>query len=126
MSRFFSEKYKALAPYVPGEQPKDMRYIKLNTNESPFAPPKSVVKAVKEQAEKSNLYSDPTCSALVEKASQIFNVKKTQILPTNGSDEILNFAFIAIKTRLPFLRILRTGFIRCLPICTAFRIRRFL
>ena len=95
MSRFFSEKYAALAPYVPGEQPKDMRYIKLNTNESPFAPPKSVVKAVKEQAGKCKLYTDPTCSALVEKAAQVYGVKKTQILPTNGSDEILNFAFMA-------------------------------
>ncbi len=95
MSRFFSEKYKALAPYVPGEQPKDMRYIKLNTNESPFPPPKSVVKGAKSQAGKSNLYSDPTCSALLEKAAEVFGVKKTQILPTNGSDEILHFAFMA-------------------------------
>ena len=95
MSRFFSEKYAALTPYVPGEQPKDMQYIKLNTNESPFAPPKSVIKAVKTQAGKCNLYSDPTCAALVEKAAQIYGVKKTQILPTNGSDEILNFAFMA-------------------------------
>lgn len=95
MSRFFSKKYAALAPYVPGEQPRDMQYIKLNTNESPFPPPKSVVKAVKAQAEKCNLYSDPTCASLVEKAAETFGVKKTQILPTNGSDEILNFAFMA-------------------------------
>jgi len=95
MSRFFSKKYTALQPYIPGEQPKDMQYIKLNTNESPFPPPKSVVKAVREQSLKCNLYSDPTCGALVEKAAQIYGVKKTQILPTNGSDEILNFAFMA-------------------------------
>ncbi len=95
MSRFFSEKYKGLAPYVPGEQPKDMQYIKLNTNESPFAPPRSVVKGAKVQAKKCHLYSDPTCNALVEKAAEVFGVKKTQILPTNGSDEILNFAYMA-------------------------------
>ncbi len=95
MSRFFSEKYKGLAPYVPGEQPKDMQYIKLNTNESPFASPRSVVKGAKVQAKKCHLYSDPTCNALVEKAAEVFGVKKTQILPTNGSDEILNFAFMA-------------------------------
>ncbi len=95
MSRFFSEKYKTLTPYVPGEQPKDMAYIKLNTNESPFPPPKSVVKGGKTQAKKCHLYSDPTCNALVEKAAEVFGVKKTQILPTNGSDEILNFAFMA-------------------------------
>ena len=95
MSKFFSEKYAALAPYVPGEQPMDMQYIKLNTNESPFPPPEAVVKAAMTEAEKCHLYSDPTCSLLVEKAAEVFGVKKTQILPTNGSDEILNFAFMA-------------------------------
>ena len=95
MSRFFSDKFSSLAPYVPGEQPKDMQYIKLNTNESPFPPPKSVVEAAKTGAEKAHLYSDPECSLLVEKAAETLGVKKTQILFSNGSDEILNFAFMA-------------------------------
>ncbi len=95
MSRFFSDKFSSLAPYVPGEQPKDMQYIKLNTNESPFPPPKSVVEAAKMEAEKAQLYSDPECSLLVEKAAQSWGVKKSQLLFTNGSDEILNFAFMA-------------------------------
>ncbi len=95
MSKFFSEKYAALVPYVPGEQPKDMQYIKLNTNESPFAPPRSVVEAAKAEAGKLQLYSDPECTALVQKAAEIWGVKKSQLLFTNGSDEILNFAFMA-------------------------------
>lgn len=99
MSKFFSQKYAALAPYTPGEQPKDMQYIKLNTNESPFPPPPSVIEAAKEEAGKAQLYCDPECSLLVEKAAEIFGVKKTQILPTNGSDEILEFAFMAFCDR---------------------------
>ncbi len=95
MSKFFSAKYAALTPYVPGEQPKDAQYIKLNTNESPFAPPASVVAAAKAEAGKLQLYSDPECAALTEKAAQVWGVKKAQVLMTNGSDEGLNFAFMA-------------------------------
>ncbi|MBE5752163.1 MAG: histidinol-phosphate transaminase [Clostridiales bacterium] len=95
MSKYFSEKFSKLTPYTPGEQPKDMQYIKLNTNESPFAPPKNVVDAAKAEAGKAQLYCDPECSALKEKAAQVFGVKKEQVLPTNGSDEILLFAFMA-------------------------------
>ena len=95
MSKFFSEKFKSLTAYTPGEQPKDMQYIKLNTNESPFPPPQSVVDAAKQAASKAQLYSDPNCTLLAEKAAEIFGVKRTEMLFTNGSDEILNFAFLA-------------------------------
>ena len=59
MSRFFSKKYNTLVPYTPGEQPKDVKYIKLNTNESPYPPSKGVISAVMGQAERLQLYSDP-------------------------------------------------------------------
>ncbi|MBE5747013.1 MAG: histidinol-phosphate transaminase [Clostridiales bacterium] len=95
MSKFFSAKYAALTPYVPGEQPKDAQYIKLNTNESPFAPPASVVEAAKTEAGKLHLYSDPESAALTEKAAEVWGVKRSQVLMTNGSDEALNFAFMA-------------------------------
>ena len=95
MSRFFSSKYSSLEAYTPGEQPKDMKYIKLNTNESPFPPSKSVLDAVSEQASLLQLYSDPECTPLVAKCAELYGVKKTQLLMTNGSDEILNFAFMA-------------------------------
>ncbi len=95
MSRFFSAKYSSLTPYIPGEQPKNMEYVKLNTNESPFAPPITVIEAVKEQAEKLHLYSDPENTLLTEKTAEVLGVKKTQVLMTNGSDEALNFAFMA-------------------------------
>ena len=95
MSRFFSKKYSALEAYVPGEQPKDQKYIKLNTNESPFPPPQSVIDAAKDEAAKLQLYSDPECTLLVKKCAEHFGVKTSQVLMTNGSDEILNFAFMA-------------------------------
>ena len=47
MSRFFSDKYKDLVPYVPGEQPRGQKYIKLNTNENPYPPPPEVTEAVR-------------------------------------------------------------------------------
>ncbi len=95
MSRFLSKRYAGLTPYVPGEQPKDLQYVKLNTNESPFAPPQSVCEAVREEAGKCQLYSDPTCSLLVHKVAETYGVTPAEVLPTNGSDEILNFAFMA-------------------------------
>ncbi len=95
MSRFFSEKYNTLKPYVPGEQPKDQKYLKLNTNESPFPPSAKAVEAANEAAKKMMLYSDPECCYLSEKMSSLLGVSKDQILFTNGSDEILNFAFMA-------------------------------
>ena len=95
MSRFFSNKYKNLKAYTPGEQPKDMQYIKLNTNESPYPPSPSVSLAVMNEVGKLGLYSDPECTELISEASGVFGVKPTQILMTNGSDEILNFAFMA-------------------------------
>lgn len=95
MSRFLSETHAKLTPYVPGEQPRDMQYIKLNTNESPFPPSETAIKNMAECASKLNLYSDPTCKALTEAVASLYNVKPSNVIMTNGSDEILNFAFMA-------------------------------
>ncbi len=95
MSRFFSSKYDALEPYVPGEQPRDMEYIKLNTNESPFPPSPLAVAGAAEEAKKLQLYSDPQCRDLVAAAAEVLGVAEDEIVFTNGSDDILNFAFMA-------------------------------
>lgn len=95
MSRFFSEKYNKLTPYTPGEQPQNMQYVKLNTNESPFPPSPKAVERAGEEAKKMQLYSDPEVKALVKTAAKMLGVQENQILFTNGSDEILNFAFMA-------------------------------
>lgn len=95
MSRFFSEKYARLEPYVPGEQPRDKKYIKLNTNESPFPPSPLVEKAVSEESRMLQLYSDPECRELREKMSEVFCIAPDRMIMTNGSDEVLQFAFMA-------------------------------
>lgn len=99
MSRFFVSKYDNLTPYTPGEQPRDQVFIKLNTNESPFPPSPGVVKAASEAAETLRLYSDPDSTDLTQAAADYYGVDFDQVLMTNGSDEILNFAFMAFGDR---------------------------
>ena len=64
MSRFFSGRYSSLEPYVPGEQPRERKYIKLNTNESPFPPSAAGAEAAAAEYERLMLYPDPTASEL--------------------------------------------------------------
>ena len=95
MSRFFSEKYADLEAYVPGEQPRDQQYIKLNTNENPYPPLPEVAKAVRAESGKLALYSDPECTDLRNALAQRLQVSEDELLMTNGSDEILYLAFLA-------------------------------
>lgn len=96
MSRFLSKKYQALEAYVPGEQPQDKEYIKLNTNESPYPPPEAVIKAIGEkEISDLRLYPDPDCRLLRSKLADRYNLEPENIYVSNGSDDILNFAFMA-------------------------------
>ncbi|MBO5247822.1 MAG: histidinol-phosphate transaminase [Clostridia bacterium] len=95
MSRFLIEKHKALVPYTPGEQPKIQNLIKLNTNESPYPPTAETVAAAEQEAKRLHLYPDPTCSGLCEAFAKRCGVSSDQVIAVNGSDEILNFAFMA-------------------------------
>ena len=95
MSKFFTDRLNNLTPYTPGEQPKDMQYIKLNTNESPFAPSKAVSEAVLAESHKLQLYSDPECVNVRRELARVYGVDTNQVIVTNGSDEVLNFAFMA-------------------------------
>lgn len=99
MSKFFSSKFSTLVPYTPGEQPKDIKYIKLNTNESPYPPSERVLESVKTEAERLNLYSDPECSVLHKEIAKLVGANENEVLATNGSDEILNFAFMAFSDK---------------------------
>lgn len=96
MSRFLDKRYEALEAYTPGEQPRDQIYIKLNTNESPYPPAPSVVAAVdQKQIEDLRLYSDPTGLPLKQKLARLYGLQPENIFLSNGSDDILNFAFMA-------------------------------
>lgn len=96
MSRFLSQRFAALEAYTPGEQPQDMQYVKLNTNESPFPPSPEVIAAVNAaQVAKLNLYPDPTGRVLKEKLAALYGLAPENIFLSNGSDDILNFTFMA-------------------------------
>lgn len=96
MSRYLRDSLSALEAYTPGEQPKDTEYIKLNTNESPYPPAESVIKAINDNdIERLRLYCDPTQSVLKKKLAGLYGVKTENIFVSNGSDDILNFAFLA-------------------------------
>lgn len=96
MSKFLINKYKSLEAYVPGEQPKDMQYVKLNTNESPYPPSQGVLNRIAaEEVSKLNLYPDPDCKALRVKLAKLYCVEPENVFVSNGSDEILSFSFMA-------------------------------
>ena len=96
MSRFISRRFDALEAYVPGEQPRDKAYIKLNTNESPYPPAPAVLDAVnRAEVADLKLYSDPDGRVLREKLAATYGVGFDNVLLGNGSDEVLNFAFMA-------------------------------
>ena len=95
MSGFFSKKYAALTPYTPGEQPNDMRYIKLNTNESPYPPSEKALRYAAENARIPNLYPQPDDLELGAAVGALYGLGADETMLTNGSDEGLNFAFMA-------------------------------
>lgn len=92
----FSGRLKTLKAYVPGEQPQDRRYIKLNTNESPYPPSPLVGTALREfEYKRLRLYPDPRAKRLREKVAQVCGVETDQVFVANGSDEALSFCFYA-------------------------------
>ncbi|MBQ7559829.1 MAG: histidinol-phosphate transaminase [Synergistaceae bacterium] len=97
MSRFLHSKFNSLDPYDTSGELESMNggYIRLNTNESPFQLSEKVMDCAKKAAGTLNFYSDPDCTKLREKLSDLMNVKPSEIVFGNGSDEILNFIFMA-------------------------------
>ncbi|MFT2112379.1 histidinol-phosphate transaminase [Marinomonas sp. 2405UD68-3] len=95
MSRFWTKKITELDPYVPGEQPQDKQYIKLNTNESPYSPsPKALAAMSDAVSERLRLYPDPNCMTLKNALAKQYQFDANQVFVGNGSDEVLALAFM--------------------------------
>ena len=94
MSVYWNSRTKNLSPYIPGEQPRDRQFIKLNTNENPYPPSPAVIAAIQKAAgERLRLYPDPACTEFREAIAARYGVQPEQVFAANGSDEALAFAF---------------------------------
>src|SRR5690606_3457354 len=94
MSKFWSPFVKDLVPYVPGEQPKLTRLVKLNTNENPYGPsPKAIAAMQAELGDSLRLYPDPNGERLKQAVADYYGVRPEQVFVGNGSDEVLAHAF---------------------------------
>lgn len=94
--RFWSRRIQEIEPYVPGEQPKDRRYVKLNTNENPYPPSPKVVAAIRNaDLAALRLYPDPDCAGLRQALAEQHGLAPEQVFVGNGSDEVLAFSYLA-------------------------------
>ncbi|MBW2063897.1 MAG: histidinol-phosphate transaminase [Deltaproteobacteria bacterium] len=92
----FSQRLKRLTAYVPGEQPQDSKYMKLNTNENPYPPSPKIADLLRGfDIERLRLYSDPVCGRLRDKIAEKYGLTREQVFVSNGSDEALSFCFYA-------------------------------
>ncbi|WP_417118357.1 pyridoxal phosphate-dependent aminotransferase [Olsenella phocaeensis] len=96
MSSFLNARYAGMHPYVPGEQPHDRAYVKLNANETSL-PPSPAVRAALSDALVNGLgrYADSHCMPLREAVARHFGLTPDRVFAGNGSDEVLGFVFLA-------------------------------
>ena len=100
MSKFLSARFENLEPYVPGEQPKDREYIKLNSNETSMPPSPEVLKVLKsERMNKLGFYTNPDATELIDALAERYNVDSDEVFIGNGSDEVLSMIFLAFFER---------------------------
>lgn len=94
---FLDPRFQSLKEYTPGEQPKDVVYTKLNTNESPYPPGRKTIEILcdPERIRRLRLYCDPDAMNLKKALADHYGKKPENIFVSNGSDDILNFAFFA-------------------------------
>ncbi len=95
-SAFWKHKLQSSTPYVPGEQPQDRAYIKLNTNESPYPPSPAVSTALRNfDIASLRLYPDPNQMKLRSALAEQYMLSADEVFVGNGSDEVLAFCFQA-------------------------------
>jgi histidinol-phosphate aminotransferase len=83
---------RSLVGYTPGEQ--QPGFVKLNTNESAYAPSPRVRQALAAFSDESlRLYPDPVSRRLREVAAARFGVRPAQIIAGNGSDDCLTIIY---------------------------------
>jgi histidinol-phosphate aminotransferase len=106
MAPFFRPNISAMIGYVPGEQPQDHGFIKLNTNENPYPPSPKVHAALRKAINGSlRLYPDPLADSLRGIAARVYGVKPSNIIAGNGSDELLSMllrCFVGPGDRVAF------------------------
>jgi histidinol-phosphate aminotransferase len=91
MSGYFRSNIAAMVGYIPGEQPQDQGFIKLNTNENPYPPSPKVYSALRKAINPSlRLYPDPLSDNLRMTAAEVYGVDRSNIIVGNGSDELLS------------------------------------
>ena len=112
MNSYWSRRLAHLVPYVPGEQPEEGSFIKLNTNENPYPPSPRVLEAITAAADGAlRRYPKPECGDLRDAIAEFYGLGPEQVFVGNGSDEVL--------IGLPFPRS-ATASIRSTLICLRF------
>lgn len=95
-SYFLLDEYENMEAYIPGEQPKDKKYIKLNANESSLPPSPRVLDAMsKAQINGMSHYSDPHCKVLRKAIGDSLGFPVEQVFVGNGADEVLGFCMMS-------------------------------
>jgi histidinol-phosphate aminotransferase len=104
--RWVRENIRKMSGYIPGEQPGNKKFVKLNTNENPYPPSPRVLEAlISEGTVDLRLYPDPDHGTLINKASKVYGLPASSILAGNGSDELLSIltrVFVGEKDRVVF------------------------